>query len=111
MRYICSADIPAGAGGGSGSGAAATTAAGGAAPVGCRLGRAGRGRPGGRAVGARAATAAGAGGRSASATISSMARSMGIRTLLLVAGLTQPYDVSSVFPWSRSSSAFLASAF
>src|SRR5271166_4800329 len=106
-RYISSGGMPAGTGG-----ATATTAAGevvgAVVPAGLPVasGLVVVARP---APGAAAVTTAGAGGAAASAAISSMARSIGIRTLLLVAGLTHPYDESSVFPWFRSSSVFLAS--
>ena len=52
----------------------------------------------------------GAAGRALSARSSSIARSMGIRTLLFVTGSTQPYDESTFLPSKRRSSAFLAKA-
>src|SRR5271166_3527555 len=106
-RYISSGGMPAGAGGDT-----ATTAAGEVAGAVVPAGVAVAGalvvvaRP---APGAAAVTTAGAGGAAASAAISSIARSIGIRTLLLVAGLTHPYDESSFFSCSRRSAAFLES--
>ena len=103
-RYICSGGIPAGAedelGAAATAGAAVEVAGVGAAPV-----------PGLAALVTGALGAVGgAAGQAFSARSNSIARSMGIRTLLLVAGSTQLYEESTLFPSKRSSSAFLARA-
>src|SRR6516164_7295020 len=103
-RYICSGGIPAGAedelGAAATAGAAVEVAGVGAAPV-----------PGLTALvtGPRIAVV-GAAGRALSARSNSIARSMGIRTLLFVTGSTQPYDESTFLPSKRRPSAFLAKA-